>query len=138
MCFHNHAIIWYKSLKDDNIDFAFWDDIKKEFLETFEPKYSAKTVCANFAYFSQHPEESTNDYRCMVQIAYEHLIDNKPTNMAAVPLASATIDQAKAEGINNMALFFKHQLFLAGIKDPILDKVLETGKATFQESMKLS
>jgi hypothetical protein len=35
-----------------------------------------------------------------------------------------------------MALFFKHQLFLAGIKDPIRDKVLEAGKATFQESMK--
>ncbi len=37
-----------------------------------------------------------------------------------------------------MALFFKHQLFLAGIKDPIRDKVLEAGKAMFQESMKLS
>ena len=37
-----------------------------------------------------------------------------------------------------MALFFKHQLFLAGIKDPIHEKVLEAGKATFAESMKLS
>jgi hypothetical protein len=52
--------------------------------------------------------------------------------------AGATEAQIKAEGINDMALFFKHQLFLAGIKDPIRDKVLEAGKATFQESMKLS
>jgi hypothetical protein len=37
-----------------------------------------------------------------------------------------------------MALFFKHQLFLAGIKDPIRDKVLEASKASFQESMKFS
>jgi hypothetical protein len=138
LCFRERAIIWYKSLKDDNIDLAVWDDVKKEFLDTFEPKYSAKTVCANFADLKQHPEESMNDYRCRVQVAYDRLIDNKPDTMAAVRLAGATVDQAKAEGINDMALFFKHQLFLAGIKDPIRDKVLEAGKATFQESMKLA
>jgi hypothetical protein len=135
LCFWERAIIWYKSLRDDNINLAIWDEVKKEFLDTFEPKYSAKTVCANFADLKQHPEESMNDYRCRVQVAYDCLIDIKPATMAAVRLASATVNQAKAEGINDMALFFNHQLFLAGIKDPIRDKVLEAGKATFQESM---
>jgi hypothetical protein len=37
-----------------------------------------------------------------------------------------------------MALFFKHQLFLVGIKDSLRDKVKEAGKATFKESMKLA
>ncbi len=37
-----------------------------------------------------------------------------------------------------MALFFKHQLFLAGIKDSLRDRVLEAGKATFQESLKFA
>jgi len=134
LCFPERAIIWYKSLRDDNIDLAVWDDVKKEFLDTFEPKYSAKTVCTNFADLKQHPEESMNDYRCRVQVAYDHLIDNKPATMAAVRrtiAAGATEAQIKAEGINDMALFFKHQLFLARIKDPIRDKVLEAGKATF-------
>jgi hypothetical protein len=63
-------------------------------------------------------------------------VDNKPATMAAVRLAGATVDQAKAEGIKDMALFFKHQLFLAGIKDSLRDKVVEAGKASFQESMK--
>jgi hypothetical protein len=141
ICFRECALIWYKSLRDDNIDLAVWDDVKKEFLDTFEPKYSAKTVCTNFADLKQHPEESMNDYRCRVQVAYDRLINNKPNTMAAVRTtiaAGATEAQIKAEGINDMALFFKHQLFLAGIKDPIRDKVLEAGKATFQESMKLS
>jgi hypothetical protein len=141
LCFRDRAIIWWKSLRDDNIDLAVWDNVKKEFLETFKPKYSAKTVCANFADLRQHPEESMNDYRCRVQVAYDCLIDNKPTTMAAVRTtiaARATEAEVKAKGINDMALFFKHQLFLAGIKDPIRDKVLEAGKATFQESMKLS
>jgi hypothetical protein len=138
MCFRDCAIIWYKSLKDEDINLAIWDNVKKEFLDTFEPKYSAKTVCANFADLKQHLDKSKNDCRCRVQIAYNCLIDNKPATLAAVRLAGTTVDQAKAEGINDMALFFKHQLFLAGIKDPIWDKVLEAGKATFQESMKFS
>ncbi len=82
-----------------------------------------------------------NDYRCRVQVAYDRLIDNKPANMGTVGntiAAGATEADVKAEGINDMALFFKHQLFLAGIKDSIQDKVLEAGKATFAESMKLS
>jgi Retrotransposon gag protein len=136
LCFLDRAIIWWKSLQDDNIDLAVWEDVKKEFLDTFEPKYSAKTICTNFADLKQHPDESMNDYRCRVQVAYNRLINNKPTTMATVRLAGATVAQAKAKGINDIALFFKHQLFLAGIKDPICDKVLEAGKATFQESMK--
>jgi hypothetical protein len=103
-------------------------------LETFEPKYSAKTICANFADLKQLQDESMNGFGCRVQVAY----DNKPATMAAVRLAGATVDQAKAEGIKDMALFFKHQLFLAGIKDLIWDKVLEAGKDSFQESMKLA
>jgi hypothetical protein len=138
MCFRDRAIIWYKLLKDDNIDLNIWDDVKKKFLETFEPKYSAKMVCANFADLKQHPDESMNDYLCRVQVAYNCLIDNKPTTMAVIRLAGTTVDQAKAKGINNMALFFKHQLFLAGIKDPICDNVLEASRATFMESMKLA
>jgi hypothetical protein len=107
-------------------------------LEMFEPKYSAKMVCANFADLKQHPDELMSDYRCWVQVAYNRPNGNKPATMAAVRLASATLDQAKAEGINDMALLFKHQLFLAGIKDSICDKVLEAGKASFMESMKLA
>jgi hypothetical protein len=76
MCFRDCAIIWYILLKDDNIDLAVWDNVKKEFLETFEPIYSATTVCANFADFKQHLDELINDYRCRVQVDYDCLIDN--------------------------------------------------------------
>jgi hypothetical protein len=138
LCFRERAIIWWKSLRDYTINLALWDDVKKEFLETFEPKYSAKTICANFADLKQLQDKSMNDYGCRVQVAYDRLVDNKPATMAAVRLAGATVDQAKAEGIKDMALFFKHQLFLAGIKDSIRDKVLEASEDSFQESMKLA
>jgi Retrotransposon gag protein len=141
LCFRENAIIWWKSLRDYTINLNDWDEVKKEFLETYEPKYSAKTICANFADLKQMPNESMNDFGCRVQVAYDCLVDNKPATMATVRgtiSAGATEAQVKAEGIKDMALFFKHQLFLAGLKDLVRDKVVEAGKASFQESMKLA
>ncbi len=57
--FRENAIIWWKSLCDYTINLDDWDKVKKEFLETYEPKYSAKTICANFADLKQMPNEST-------------------------------------------------------------------------------
>ena len=131
LCFRENAIIWWKSLRDYTINLNDWDEVKKEFLETYEPKYSAKTICANFADLKQMPNESMNDFGCRVQVAYDRLVDNKPATMATVRgtiAAGATEAQVKAEGIKDMALFFKHQLFLAGLKDSVRDKVVDARK----------
>jgi hypothetical protein len=141
LCLRERAIIWWKSLKDTNIDTNVWDDVKKEFLTAYEPKYTAKTVCANFTDLKQHPDESMNDFLCRIQVAYDRLLDNKPaaiTTVRTAIAAGATEAQVKAEGINDMALFFKHQLFLAGVKDSLRDRVLEAGKADLQESLKFA
>ena len=141
LCLREHAIIWWKSLRDTTINIAVWDEVKKEFLTAYEPKYTAKTVCANFTDLKQHPDESMNDFLCRIQVAYDRLLDNKPATMPTVRTtiaAGATEAEVKAEGINDMALFFKHQLFLAGVKDSLRDRVLEAGKADLQESLKLA
>ena len=107
LCFRERALIWWKSLRDDNIDLAVWNDVKAEFLVTFEPKYSAKTVCANFADLKQHPDESMNDYRCRVQVAYDRLIDNRPDTIATVRAAAgAAPADIKKEGINDICLLY--------------------------------
>jgi len=141
LCLRERAIIWWKSLRDTTIDIAVWDDVKKEFLTAYKPKYTAKTVCANFTDLKQHPDESMNDFLCRIQVAYDRLLDNKPDTITTVRntmAAGATEAQVKAEGINDMALFFKHQLFLAGVKDSLRDRVLEAGKADLQESLKFA
>ena len=82
-----------------------------------------------------------NDFLCRIQVAYDRLLDNKPaaiTTVRTAIAAGATEAQVKAEGINDMALFFKHQLFLAGVKDSLRDRVLEAGKADLQESLKFA
>ncbi len=72
-------------------------------------------------------------------MAYKRLTDKKPVAMAAVRVniaAGATEAEIKAEGVTDTFKFIKHQLFLAGLKDGIHDKVLEAAKETFTESVK--
>ena len=74
-------------------------------------------------------------------MAYKRLTDKKPATMAAVRntiAAGATEAEVKAEGISDAFKFIKHQLFLAGLKDGIRDKVLEAAKDTFTESVKVA
>jgi hypothetical protein len=141
MCLRDKAVGWFEGLTEDGVATNNWDTVKAEFLETYEPKYSAKTTCANFTDLTQKSEESINDYTYRVQMAYKRLTDKKPATMAAIRntiAAGATEDEVKAEGISDAFKFIKHQLFLAGLKDAIRDKVLEAAKETFTESVKVA
>jgi hypothetical protein len=106
----------FEGLTEDGINTDNWDTVKAEFLETYEPKYSAKTTCANFTDLSQKSEETINDYTYRIQMAYKRLTDKKPAAMAAVHVnitAGATEAEIKAEGVTDAFKFIKHQLFLA-------------------------
>ncbi len=138
MCLRDRAVAWFEGLMEEGLDINDWDVIKAEFLETYEPKYSAKTTCANFTDLNQKSEESINDFTYRVQTAHKRLTDNKPTAMAVVKAAAPTVAEAKAKGISDTFKFVKHQLFLAGLKDGLHDKVLQAEKATFNESMKVA
>jgi hypothetical protein len=132
---------WFEGLTEDRVNTDDWDTVKAEFLETYEPKYSAKTTCANFTDLTQKSEETINDYTYRVQMAYKRLTDKKPAAMAAVRVniaAGATEAEIKAEGVTDAFKFIKHQLFLAGLKNGIRDKVLEAAKDTFTESVKVA
>ncbi len=48
MCLRDKAVGWFEGLTEDRVDTNDWATIKTEFLETYEPKYSAKTTCVNF------------------------------------------------------------------------------------------
>jgi hypothetical protein len=141
MCLRDKAVGWFEGLTEDGIDTDNWDTVRAEFLENYEPKYSAKTTCANFTDLTQRSEETINDYTYHVQMAYKGLTDKKTAAMAVVRVnipAGATEAEIKAEGVTNAFKFIKHQLFLAGLKDGIRDKVLEAAKETFTESVKVT
>ncbi len=85
--------------------------VKAEFLESYEPKYSAKTTYANFTDLNQKTDKSINDYTYCIQMSYNSLTDHKPATVAAVRAAAPTIQEAKVEGIVDAFKFVKHQLF---------------------------
>jgi len=139
MCLRDKAVGWFEDLIENRINVDDWDIVKAEFLETYEPKYSTKTACANFTDLNQKSDETINDYTYRVQQAYKRLTDKKPAALAAVRVtiaAGATEAEIKAEGVADAFLFIKHQLFLAGLKDGLRDKVLEMEKPTYTESVK--
>ena len=139
MCLRDKAVGWFEDLIENRINVDDWDTVKAEFLESFELKYSTKTACANFTDLNQKSDETINDYTYRVQQAYKRVTDKKPADMATVRVsiaAGATEAQIKAEGIADAFLFIKHQLFLAGLRDGLRDKVLEMEKPTYVESVK--
>jgi len=78
MCLRDKAVGWFEGLAEDGIDTADWQVVKAEFLESYEPKYSAKTTCANFTDLNQKSDKTINDYTYRIQMAYKRLTDNKP------------------------------------------------------------
>jgi hypothetical protein len=139
MCLRDKAVGWFEGLIEERINVDDWDIVKAEFLETYKPKYSAKMTCANFTDLNQKSDETINDYTYCVQMAYKRLTDKKPAALAAVRVnitAGATEAEIKAEGVADAFMFIKHQLFLAGLRDGLRDKVLEMEKPTFTESVK--
>jgi len=94
MCLRDRAVAWFKGLIEEGLDINDWDVIKAEFLETYEPKYSAKTTCANFTDLNKKSEESVKDYTYRVQTFHKRLTDNKPATMAAVRAANPTVAEA--------------------------------------------
>ena len=50
---------------------------------------------------------------------------------------AAQAETVKKEGITDSKRFFKHQLFIAGLKEEIQTKIMEAGKTSIQESVTL-
>ena len=148
MILRDRAVVWWRSLPDAGIDRAVWDDVKNEFLAMYEPRYTAKTTCTNFQDLVQRVGESIRDYYLRVCETFDRMCEAKPAAIgtlrtvpaavaAAVPaIVPADLTAMKTEGIKDMEQFFRHQLFMAGLRDDLRAKVMEAGKATLHESMR--
>jgi hypothetical protein len=120
-----------------DIDRNSWADIQKEFLAAYAPRFTARTTCANL---TQRNGENVHDYFLRVSDAFKKMCVAKPATIATLRTNSgaATTAQAtaiKLEGIKDSKGFFKHQLFIAGLKEDIKMKIMEAGEVTIQESV---
>ena len=142
MLLRDRAIVWWEQLAYEDVNVAVWNTIKEEFLAAYEPKYTAKTTCTNFSDLVQRMGEGAHDYYLRVCETFARMIDAKPATMAdvrtAVGAAAAAADRTeiKAEGIKDAEKYFRHQLFLAGLRSELRNRVIEAGKDTLRESVK--
>jgi len=139
MILRDSALIWWDSLLDVDIDRANWEAVKAEFLATYEPKYTAKTTCTNFQDLVQRSGEASHDYYLRVHETFSKMCNAKPAALNNVRAAAgAGREDVKKEGMRDVEKFFKHQLFLAGLRDDIRGKVMEAGNESLRDSMRLA
>jgi hypothetical protein len=141
MILRGNGLLWWKSLLDAGIDRDNWEAVKNAFLQSYEPKYTAKTTCSNLHELVQRQGEGAHDYYLRIIDTYERMCECRPdavNDYEGVPpngIAAADARTCKMQGIRDAERFFKHQLFLAGLKDDLRTRVMESHKATLYESM---
>lgn len=141
----DQAIVWWKSLVKTNPDFNRnnWDAVKAQFLEAYEPKYTARTTCTSFQELFQKSTETVHDFFLRVTESLEKMTDAKPPQILVVRAPPAGLDAAeglrvKKQGLDDMERYFLQQLFTAGLREDIRIKVMEAGLDNLQETLKLA
>ena len=142
----DHAVLWWNSLLDADVNRANYKAVKADFLASYEPRYMAKTTCTNFKELVQRQGEAVHDYYLRVHNSFAKMCEAKPANIGTVrvvPATAATVPPAdlttmKTKSIRDTEKFFKHQLFLAGLNKMLCIKVMEANKDTLHESMHLA
>ena len=141
----DNAIKWWKSLPVTIPDFDInnWNEVKARFLETYEPRYTARTTCTSFQELFQKSTENTSDFYFRTVETLQKMTENKPAHLTAVrhrpaAIAEADANNLKRQGLEDMERFFLLQLFIAGLREDIRIKVMEAGLDNLQETVKLA
>ena len=150
MTLRDKAISWWESLDNcENVDKENWEDVQREFLAAYAPRFTARTTCTNFQDLIQRQAETVHDYYLRVTESFKRMCEAKPAAIDAVrapepngmdnnAAARAQVSAIKKEGLVDMERFFLHQLFIAGLRDDLRSKIMEAGKPSLQESLSLA
>ncbi len=123
MCLRDKAVGWFEDLIENGINVDDWDIVKGEFLETYEPKYSTKTACANFTDLNQKSDETINDYTYRVQQAYKRVTDKMQDILGGL-FTRTELSEVLTEIVKMDPNFCKEQ-FLKDCERDIIPNVLE-------------
>ena len=138
-----NALDWFSTLEiipDFNI--ANWNSLKTEFLNAYAPKYTARATCTNFTEMQQRAGESVQAFYVRAMDVYVKLKAQRGAELTEVRYAPAAgvagevqRRTAKLEGIEDTSRFFMQQLFVAGLREDIREKVMERDPRTLQASL---
>lgn len=142
MLLRDKALVWYQSLNDDpDCDLDSWDFIKREFMTTFAPRYTARSACMSFSELVQRAGECVTDFYLRVSRVYHLLKEIRPAEIMDVRFIRPALNQAdeaqrnivaeeygrncKQEGIDDMGRYMIKQIFTAGLAEEIRIKTME-------------
>ena len=141
MLLRHDAVSWWVGLEDmPDCDRTVWDNVKREFVTTYAPRYTARTACMSLGDLVQKHGESVAAFYLRVSKAYRLLKRTRPDAMFQVvaPLPNLDVDLAPRnaaatqyatdvilEGIDKMGRYMMQQIFTAGLLEDIRIKTME-------------
>lgn len=136
----DNALVWWSNLADHSVNNTVWAEVKAAFLKVYEPKYSAKITCTNLSDLVQRPGEQVHDFYLRISANCRKLFLGRPAALSDVRdvpagVAAADATAIKKQGLDDDAMYVKHQIFIGGLRDEIRTKVIEANKATLGESV---
>jgi len=151
MLLRGKALDWYTSLGDlSAFNYEDWDALKREFLKSHAPRYTARTACLSFTDLAQRSGEEVHDFYLRVAKAFHLLKEVRPAAILEVqgPALNVDIDDLAARqaavndyarqqlqaGVDNMSWYFVQQLFTAGLLEEIRIKVMDGPLNNIQEA----
>ncbi len=140
MCLRDGAMSWYNTLeKIIGFNTASWADTKTEFMKAYAPRYTAKTLCTNF----QDLLQTVQDFYNYVSDVFRDVYQVKPAHILTCPaerqgLTQAQGDELQLGGIMAKQLLMMNMVFIGGLREEILVKVLKMGPTRIQEWVDLA
>ena len=128
------ALLWWESLRHvDGLNrVEDWNQVKQRFLKSYAPKFTARTNCLNLLKLSQAPGERVQTYFLRLDETFKRMSENRPAAILNVRVAPLAADQnnardllLKQEGLKDQEKFFLTQMFIAGLRENLRQKVME-------------
>ncbi|EPS57234.1 hypothetical protein M569_17586, partial [Genlisea aurea] len=140
MILRQGAITWWDSLELEDINRDNdWEAVKNHFLRAYAPRFTPRTNCTNFTKLFQKDGEKVQTFYLRVVETFKRISESRPANLTevreAIPAAvdGALAERIKKEGLRDQERFFLGQMFIAGLKDRIRNRVMEQGPVTLQD-----
>lgn len=140
------AALWWESLRHFDIDRnANWNQVKERFLKSYAPKFTARTNCLNLLKLSQGPNEKVQTYFLRLDETFRRINENRPAAALAVRVAALAEHQddardarIKLEGLKDQEKFFLAQMFIAGLRENLRQKVMDEMRDDLMELVDLA
>ena len=144
------ALQWWKTLDNEDVNRADWEEVKGQFLAAWDPRATPRTICMNLTDLTQRSTESVQQYYLRVAAIFRKFFQIQPATdlPAIVETVPDAVDAAVADGfleaiqlegaVHERKItqrFVLKQIFISGLREDIRSKVMEADKETLSETL---